>query len=155
MAVEKKRLSYKGLQGDIRTFETPRIEVWKNQYPDRDYTINLDISEFTCLCPKTGLPDFGTIYISYIPDKKCVELKSFKNYILFYRNLGIFHEHVVNRILDDFVKASSPRYAKVSGEFNIRGGIKTRVCAEYNPDRGLCSSWGNVNKDENNKNISD
>lgn len=139
MVAEKKRSSYKGLQGNIRSFKTPRIEVWENQYPDRDYTINLDILEFTCLCPKTGLPDFAAIYISYIPDRKCVELKSFKNYIFSYRNLGIFHEHVINRILDDFVKASRPRHAKVLGEFNIRGGIKTKVCAEYNPDRGLRS----------------
>lgn len=131
MATKAKKSSYEGLQENIRTFKAPRIEVWKNQYPDRDYTINLEILEFSCLCPKTGLPDFATIYISYIPDKKCVELKSFKNYIFSYRNLGIFHEHAVNRILDDFVKASHPRWVKISGEFNIRGGIKTTVCAEY------------------------
>jgi 7-cyano-7-deazaguanine reductase len=131
MATKAKRSSYEGLQENIRTFKTPLIETWKNQYPDRDYTVNLEIPEFTCLCPKTGLPDFATIHISYIPDKRCVELKSFKSYIFSYRNRGIFHEHAVNRILDDFVKASQPRWVKVSGEFNIRGGIKTTVCVEY------------------------
>ena len=128
----KKKLSYEGLQEKVRSFKTPEIEVWKNQYPDRDYTVHLEIPEFTCLCPKTSLPDFATIYIQYIPDKKCIELKSFKNYIFSYRNLGIFHEHAVNRILDDFVKTSQPRWVSIKGEFNIRGGIKTTVCAEYN-----------------------
>ena len=131
MVAESKRAHYQGLQENIRTLKTPKIDVWGNQYPDRDYTVNLEIPEFTCLCPKTGQPDFATSYISYIPDKECVELKSFKSYILSYRNLGIFHEHAVNRILDDFVKASRPRWVKISGEFNIRGGIKTTVSAEY------------------------
>lgn len=127
----KKKSSYQGLQENIRTLKMSKIDVWKNQYPDKDYTINLEIPEFTCLCPKTGLPDSATIHIQYIPDRKCVELKSFKNYIFSYRNLGIFHEHVVNKILDDFVEAAHPRWAFVEGEFNIRGGIKTTVCAEY------------------------
>ncbi len=127
----KRRSSYEGLQEHIRGLKTPDIEVWKNQYPDREYTIHLEVPEFTCLCPKTGLPDFALIHIRYIPDKWCIELKSFKRYILFYRQLGIFHEHVVNRILEDFIKASRPRWAQVMGEFNIRGGIRTTVTCEY------------------------
>ena len=127
----KRRSSYEGLQERIRGLKTPDIEVWKNQYPDREYTIHLEVPEFTCLCPKTGLPDFALIHIRYIPDKWCIELKSFKRYILFYRQLGIFHEHVVNRILEDFIKASRPRWAQVMGEFNIRGGIRTTVTCEY------------------------
>ena len=118
---------YRNLQTHIRKLKTPPLEVWKNQYRDKDYTIHLETSEFTCLCPKTGLPDFATIHINYIPDEHCIELKAFKEYLLFYRNIGIFHEHVVNRILDDFVKACRPRYVKITGEFNIRGGIRTTV----------------------------
>ena len=123
--------SYEGLQEDIRNLKTPKIEVWKNQYPDRVYVIAMDIPEFTCICPKTGLPDFAVIKIEYSPDKYCVELKSFKMYTVFYRNLGIFHEHLTNRILDDFVAASKPRFARIISEFNPRGGIKTMVTREY------------------------
>lgn len=123
----KKKGSYRNLQTHIRKLKTPLLEAWKNQYRDKDYTVHLEASEFTCLCPKTDLPDFATIYIDYIPDEHCIELKSFKEYLLFYRNIGIFHEHVVNRILDDFVKACRPRYVKITGEFNIRGGIRTTV----------------------------
>jgi 7-cyano-7-deazaguanine reductase len=123
--------SYEGLQENIRNLKTPKIEVWKNQYPDRSYIITLDIPEFTCICPKTGLPDFAVIKIEYSPDKYCVELKSFKMYTVFYRNLGIFHEHLTNKILDDFVTASKPRWAKIISEFNPRGGIKTTVTREY------------------------
>ena len=130
--MDRKTSSYQGLQKDIRKLKTPFIEVWKNQYPDKDYLISLDFSEFTCLCPNTGLPDFAAIHIEYLPHKWCIELKSFKMYLLFYRNLGIFHEHVVNKILEDFVHACRPKKAKVSGEFNIRGGIKTMVTAQYN-----------------------
>lgn len=127
----KKKKSYEGLQENIRKLKTPEIEVWQNKYPDKDYTINLETPEFTCMCPKTGLPDFATIKIEYAPHRFCIELKSFKEYIVFYRNVGIFHEHVVNKILEDFVKACSPRYVSITGEFNIRGGIKTTVKAEY------------------------
>jgi len=123
--------SYEGLQNRIRKLKTPKIEIWKNQYPDKDYKINLEIGEFTCICPKTGLPDFAAIYIEYSPDKLCVELKSLKMYFIFYRDVGIFHEHLVNRALDDFVKACKPRWVRVRGEFNVRGGIKTTVTAEY------------------------
>lgn len=123
--------NYEGLQKNIRNLKTPKLEVWKNQYPDKIYTINLEIPEFTCVCPKTGLPDFATIRIEYIPDKYCVELKSLKYYINFYRTVGIFHEHAVNKILEDFLKCCRPRWVKITGEFNPRGGIKTTVIREY------------------------
>jgi len=126
-----KRSSYEGLQNDIRRRRSPEIEVWKNQYPERDYVITIDIPEFTCICPKTGLPDFATITIRYIPDKTCIELKSLKYYELSYRNTGIFHENVVNKFLEDLVGACKPRWLEVTGEFNARGGIKTTVKAEY------------------------
>ena len=126
-----KKKDYQGLQKNIRVLKTPKINVWKNQYSDKDYNINLEFPEFTCLCPKTGLPDFATINIDYTPDKLCLELKSFKEYLFFYRDIGIFHEHVINKILDDIVVACSPRKISVVGEFNVRGGIKTTVSAEY------------------------
>lgn len=127
----KRETSYEGLQEDIRKLKTPAIEVWENKYPDKKYTINLEVPEFTCICPKTGLPDFATIRIEYSPDKYCIELKSFKMYTIFYRNVGIFHEHVVNKMLEDLVKACSPRWMKIVGDFNVRGGIRTTVIAEY------------------------
>ena len=123
--------SYEGLQKTIRQLRTPEIEVWENQYADREYTIDLNFPEFTCICPKTGLPDFATIKILYSPTKTCLELKSLKMYFIFYRNLGIFHEHLVNKILDDIVKACGPRWAKVEVVMNPRGGIATTVTAEY------------------------
>lgn len=127
--------SYEGLQQDLRNLKTPRIEVWKNQYPDKEYVINLDIPEFTCICPKTGLPDFAAIKIEYSPDKYCIELKSFKMYTIFYRNIGIFHEHVINKILEDLVNVVKPRWVKISGIFNPRGGITTTVAAEWKNQR--------------------
>lgn len=127
----KNKSSYEGLQGNIRVLKTPKIEVWENQYPDKIYTITLDVPEFTCICPKTGLPDFAAFKIDYTPDKYCIELKSFKLYTIFYRNLGIFHENVVNKMLDDFVRACNPRWARITGEFNPRGGITTTVTREY------------------------
>ncbi|MFH1190315.1 MAG: preQ(1) synthase [Candidatus Omnitrophota bacterium] len=126
-----KRSLYEGLQRKIRKLKTPGIEVWRNQYPDRDYVIRIDMPEFTCICPKTGLPDFASIVIKYVPDEDCVELKSLKYYTLFYRDVGIFNEHVVNKILDDLAEACKPRWMEVFGEFNARGGIKTTVTAEY------------------------
>lgn len=123
--------SYSRLQDNIRQMETPNIETWKNEYSDKDYTIEVTNPEFTAVCPKTGLPDFGTIQITYIPDKQCVELKSLKEYFLFYRDVGIFHEHVVNKILADFVAACNPRKVEIIGDFHIRGGIKTVVRANY------------------------
>ena len=123
--------SYSGLQANIREMKTPSIETWKNEYSDKDYTIEVTNPEFTAVCPKTGLPDFGTIQITYIPDAQCVELKSLKEYFLFYRDVGIFHEHVVNKILADFVAACNPRQVEIVGDFHIRGGIKTVVRANY------------------------
>lgn len=127
----RKKRTYEGLQKHIRRLKTPNIESWLNQYHDKEYNINLEINEFTCVCPKTGLPDFATLRINYIPRNHCLELKSFKEYLFFYRDIGIFHEHVVNKIVEDIVKAVSPRWVKVDGEFNIRGGIKTTVSREH------------------------
>jgi 7-cyano-7-deazaguanine reductase len=128
--------SYEGLQNKIKKLKTPKIEVWKNQYPDRNYVITIDVPEFTCICPKTGLPDFANITVRYIPDELCLELKSLKYYEIFYRDVGIFHENVVNKFLDDLVKACRPRWMEITGEFNARGGIKTAVKAEYKTGSG-------------------
>ncbi|MFH1577543.1 MAG: preQ(1) synthase [Candidatus Omnitrophota bacterium] len=129
--MSRQKSRYEKLQDNVRGLKAPNIEVWQSKYPDKEYIIKFEIPEFTCLCPKTGLPDFATIRIEYSPAKCCIELKSFKMYILFYRNLGIFHEHVVNKMLEDLVKACRPRWLKISGDFNARGGIKTTVVAEY------------------------
>ena len=110
------------------------LETFKNQYPGREYEIDITCPEFTCVCPKTGQPDFGTINIKYVPDKLCIELKSLKLYMFSYRNVGTFHEHVTNKILDDIVEACKPLRAEVSGDFNVRGGIKTVVRASYYKD---------------------
>ena len=107
----------------------PKIESFENQF--NNYEITIAIPEFTSICPRSGLPDFGTITIRYIPDQWCVELKSLKIYILAYRNLGIFYENAVNRILKDFVSASKPVRAVVTGEFNVRGGMKSTIEAVY------------------------
>ena len=107
----------------------PKIERIPNMH--KNYEITISIPEYTSICPKTGLPDFGTIMIKYVPDKYCVELKSLKYYIIGYRNLGIFYENVVNRILQDFVSACRPKRVMVTGEFNARGGMKTIVEARY------------------------
>ncbi len=123
--------SYEGLQKHVRDFELPELETWQNQYPDRDYTIRMEIPEFTCVCPKTGLPDFAQITIEYVPDKLCVELKSLKLYLVAFRDVGIFHEHVVNRLRDDLIAAVKPRSIRVSGNFGTRGGINTTVGVEW------------------------
>ena len=127
----RKKSSYRGLQENIRALKAPKIEVWQNKYSDRDYLVKIETSEFTCICPKTGLPDFATIIIEYIPEKWCIELKSFKLYLVSFRDIGIFHEHATNKILDDLVKACKPRYMKLEMEYNLRGGIKTSTKAEY------------------------
>ena len=126
-----KKDSYDGLQSQVRAMKTPAIDVFINQYADKEYTIHLNIPECTCICPKTGLPDFVTVDITYSPGKVCLELKSLKMYIVSYRNIGIFHEHLTNRILDDIVKACDPRWAKVEAVVNPRGGIQTTVVATY------------------------
>lgn len=107
------------------------LETFPNPEPGRDYTIEFECPEFTCLCPKTGQPDFATIDISYIPDEICIELKSLKLYLWSYRNEGAFHEAVVNQILDDLVAACHPRQMTVSGDFFVRGGIHTVVTADH------------------------
>ena len=122
---------YEGRQKNIRSLKTPAIEVWENQYPDREYIVDLTTDEFTCICPKTGLPDFATINIQYKPTKVCIELKSFKMYLIFYREVGIFHEHLVNKLMDDLVAACKPRWMKIDVIMNPRGGIATTVSAEY------------------------
>ena len=123
--------SYENLQKHIRKLKTPRIAVWANQYADREYVVDLTTDEFTCICPKTGLPDFATIHIQYKPGKVCLELKSFKMYLIFYRMVGIFHEHLVNKLLDDCVHACLPRWMRVEVVMKPRGGISTSVYAEY------------------------
>lgn len=109
--------------------ELPEIECWPNQFPG--YQISITIPEYTAVCPKTGLPDFGTITIQYEPDQLCLELKSLKGYINAYRSLGIFYENAVNRILQDLVKACKPKSATVRGEFNVRGGMRSVIEARY------------------------
>ena len=107
----------------------PAIETWPNQFPG--YEIEVDIPEFTSVCPKTGLPDFGTIWIRYMPNQLCLELKSLKEYINNYRNLGIFQENVVNRVLEDVVRAAKPVWVEVRGQFHPRGGLGTVVEASW------------------------
>jgi 7-cyano-7-deazaguanine reductase len=107
----------------------PEIETWQNQFSA--YEILVDIPEFTSVCPKTGLPDFGVVKIRYMPDKRCLELKSLKEYVLTYRNLGIFQENIVNQVLEDVVRAAKPVWAEVTGEFRPRGGIGTVVTARW------------------------
>lgn len=109
--------------------ELPKLEVWPNQFTT--YEITVQIPEFTSICPKTKLPDFGTITIQYMPDKVCLELKALKSYILAFRDLGIFYENAVNRILRDVVAACNPVWAVVRGEFNVRGGMKSTIEARF------------------------
>jgi 7-cyano-7-deazaguanine reductase len=107
------------------------LETFANPHPTRDYTIRIEIPEFTCLCPKTGQPDFAVLHLDYIPDALCVELKSLKLYIWSYRNEGAFHEAVTNRIVDDLVGLLDPRFLRLTAEFNVRGGLYTTVCVEH------------------------
>jgi len=107
------------------------LELFDNPNPDRDYTIRVRMPEFTCLCPMTGQPDFATLYLDYVPDRRCIELKSLKIYIWSYRDQGTFHEAVTNKILDDLAAACAPRYMRISAEFNVRGGLYTKVVAEH------------------------
>ena len=116
-------LEFSSMSSTIETFPNPR--------PGRDYQIDIRCPEFTSVCPKTGLPDFGEIRISYIPDQRCIELKALKYYLIEFRNRGIFYENVTNHILDDLVAACQPRRMTVVGDFSVRGGIKTSVTATY------------------------
>ena len=107
------------------------LETFANPSPERDYHVHMEIPEFSCLCPKTGQPDFATLLLDYIPDQACIELKSLKLYIWSFRNEGAFHEAVTNRILDDLVAAASPRFMRLTAKFYVRGGIFTTVVAEH------------------------
>jgi 7-cyano-7-deazaguanine reductase len=115
----------------MTTQASPELETFANPRPERDFAINMECPEFTCVCPRTGQPDFATIRITYVPDKICLELKSLKLYLWSYRNQGAFHEAVTNKILDDLVAACKPRQMTVVGDFNVRGGIHTTVTATY------------------------
>ncbi len=119
----------------MSTQPSKELETFANPMPQRDYTIRIDIPEFTCLCPKTGQPDFATFKIEYVPDQKCVELKALKLYMWSFRDEGAFHEKVTNDILADLVAATEPRFMRLTGVFNVRGGIYTSVIAEHrDPD---------------------
>ena len=107
------------------------LEIVPNPHPDRDYEVTMTVPEFTCLCPKTGQPDFATLILDYIPDRSCVELKSLKLYIWSYRDQGAFHEAVTNRILNDLAGATAPRFMRLTAKFFVRGGIFTTVVAEH------------------------
>ena len=113
------------------TQPSKELETFDNPYPERDYHIHMEIPEFTCLCPKTGQPDFATLILDYIPDQKCVELKSLKMYMWSYRNEGAFHEAVTNHILNDLAAATEPRFMRLTAKFYVRGGIFTNVVAEH------------------------
>lgn len=107
------------------------LETFENPNPLRDYTIRIDSPEFTCLCPKTGQPDFATIHLEYVPDKVCVELKSLKLYIWAFREQGAFHEAITNEILNDLVEVTSPKFMRIRAVFNVRGGVYTTVVVEH------------------------
>ena len=115
----------------MSTQPSKSLETFDNPNPGRDYTIRMEIPEFTCLCPKTGQPDFATMYLEYVPHEKCVELKSLKLYIWSYREEGAFHEAVTNQILDDLVSATHPNFMRLTAKFKVRGGIYTDVIAEH------------------------
>jgi 7-cyano-7-deazaguanine reductase len=110
------------------------LETFDNPQPGRDYTIRIRIPEFTCLCPKTGQPDFATLHLEYVPEQRCVELKSLKLFIWSFRDEGAYHEDVTNRILDELVGVCAPRFMRLTAEFNVRGGIYTTVVAEHRAD---------------------
>jgi 7-cyano-7-deazaguanine reductase len=115
----------------VSTRPSTDLEVFPNPKPSRDYTIRIESPEFTCLCPKTGQPDFATLLLEYVPEQLCVELKSWKLYLWSFREQGGFHEDLTNRILDDLVAALEPRYMRLSAEFNVRGGVYTTVVVEH------------------------
>jgi 7-cyano-7-deazaguanine reductase len=115
----------------MATTPSKTLETFDNPHPGRDYSIRIRIPEFTCLCPKTGQPDFAEMLLEYVPDRKCIELKALKLYIWSFRDQGAFHEDVTNQILDDLVAATSPRFIRLTAEFNVRGGIYTTVTVEH------------------------
>ena len=114
-----------------KAIQTATLELWDNPSPDRDYVIDITYPEFTCLCPKTGQPDFATLEIEYVPDPRCIELKSLKLYVWSFREEGAFHEAVTNQILNDLVAVTQPRFMRLTAKFNVRGGIYTSVVAEH------------------------
>ncbi|MCO6411983.1 MAG: NADPH-dependent 7-cyano-7-deazaguanine reductase QueF [Thiogranum sp.] len=119
----------------MTTQPSKALETFDNPQPGRDYTVRIRMPEFTCLCPKTGQPDFAVLNLEYVPDRHCLELKALKLYIWSFRDEGAFHEDVTNRMLDDMVRACRPRFMRLTAEFNVRGGIYTTVVAEHrNPD---------------------
>ncbi len=130
MAGYTKTHAQKGLDAEL-----PAIETWPNQFPS--YEITIEAPEFTSVCPKTGLPDFGLLVLRYVPDKSCIELKSYKEYLLAYRELGIFYENVVNRVLRDVVAACKPVKASLTGVFNARGGMNATVVAAFTREDGF------------------
>ncbi|MGC8723632.1 MAG: preQ(1) synthase [Acidobacteriota bacterium] len=132
MAGYTKTHAQKGLDAKL-----PAIETWPNQFPS--YEITIEAPEFTSVCPKTGLPDFGLLVLRYVPDKACIELKSYKEYLLAYRELGIFYENVVNRVLRDVVTACKPVKASLTGVFNARGGMNATVVAAFTREDGFGS----------------
>lgn len=115
----------------MATKPSKELEIFDNPTPERDYTIRIRLPEFTCLCPKTGQPDFATLDLEYVPDKSCIELKSLKMYIWSFRDEGAFHEAVTNEILSDLTSACDPRFMRLTAEFNVRGGVYTTVVAEH------------------------
>lgn len=119
------------LLGNLNAQPSKVLETFPNPNPNRDFHIHMEIPEFTCLCPKTGQPDFAVIYLDYIPDQQCVELKSLKLYIVSFRNEGCFHEAVTNRILDDLIAVTNPKFMRVTAKFFVRGGVFTNVVAEH------------------------
>ena len=116
------------------------LETFPNPQPERDYTIRIRVPEFTCLCPKTGQPDFAELLLEYVPDELCVELKALKMYVWSYREEGAFHEAVTNQILDDLATATRPRFMRLTADFNVRGGIYTQVVAEHQADHWQSST---------------
>src|SRR6266581_4516611 len=140
MATMRQRPERGSFMSEWKAPSSNQLETFANQYPGRDYTIEIVCPEFTSLCPKTGQPDFGKITFTHTPADRCVELKSLKLYLQCFRNEGVFYEHIVNRLLDDFVSACRPRRCRVAGAFTPRGGITTTVTCTYeresNPGRG-------------------
>lgn len=126
-----KTSDYQAHQKKFLAAALPPLEVVDNHYSDREYLVHIEIPEFTCVCPKTGLPDFAVLTLDYVPAKSLVELKSLKLHINGYRNVGVFHEHVANKVLDDLVKALKPRRARLRADFHVRGGIHTVVTAYH------------------------
>jgi 7-cyano-7-deazaguanine reductase len=115
----------------MSTQPSRNLETFPNPHPERDYTVRIRIPEFTCLCPKTGQPDFATLYLDYVPDEKCIELKALKLYVWSFREEGAFHEDITNRMLGDLVTVCEPRFMRLRAEFNVRGGIYTDVVVEH------------------------